>query len=480
MSAPMPNQATIEFAKANEALLSPNSSVADTTHITIPDNQASELTTLNGTSDAATDNKLGLDPAGLDGEAKLLQRSYTTAKRHGEVLPPLGTQLKNIILGSWLNLLLVFIPLGILAETLHWGDTAIFFLNFLAVIPLAKLLGLATEELALRTGQTIGGLLNATFGNAVELIIGIISLKDGLINVVQASILGSILGNLLLILGLCFLCGGIKYPEQRFNATAAGIAASLMNISIVTLVMISAFFYQLNIMSDADVTNKVLELSRGSAIILLVMYGLYLFFQLKTHKHLYQEDLGITDLAEHSEEPAISVWLAAGLLVVATVFVAVAAEFLVGAIEGVSHQLGLSTTFVGFILLPLVGNAAEHLTAVTVGTSPRQRSSITNQVAMKNKMELALGVALGSSIQIALLIGPLLVLIGWIIGQPMTLEFGLFETVCAFVSALVVSGLIQDGRSNWLEGALLLCLYLIIAVAHFFLPDTGGSSNHTP
>jgi Ca2+:H+ antiporter len=231
------------------------------------------------------------------------------------------------------------------------------------VIPLAKLLGFATEELALRTSQTIGGLLNATFGNAVELIIGIVSLKDGLINVVQASILGSILGNLLLILGLCFFLGGLKFKEQKFNPTAAGMAASLMNIAVCSLVLLSAFFYQLQILSDSDVTVKVLELSRGVSILLLVTYGGYLFFQLKTHKELYVEE---GDLAEHAEEPAISLPLACILLVVATTFVAVAAEFLVGAIEGVSHQLGLSTTFVGFILLPVVGNAAEHLTVCTL------------------------------------------------------------------------------------------------------------------
>jgi Ca2+:H+ antiporter len=350
MSTPVPNQATIDFANAQQALLSaPEQLDQNGIQDPLAEKNAQELHNLNGSN--------------VDLEKPGMERSYTLAKREGQVLPPLGTQLKNIVFGSWLNLLLICVPIGIIAEVLKWGDVPVFLINFFAVIPLAKLLGFATEELALRTSQTIGGLLNATFGNAVELIIGIVSLKDGLINVVQASILGSILGNLLLILGLCFFLGGLKFKEQKFNPTAAGMAASLMNIAVCSLVLLSAFFYQLQILSDSDVTVKVLELSRGVSILLLVTYGGYLFFQLKTHKELYVEE---SDLAEHAEEPAISLPLACILLVVATTFVAVAAEFLVGAIEGVSHQLGLSTTFVGFILLPVVGNAAEHLTVCTL------------------------------------------------------------------------------------------------------------------
>ncbi|CAG8560463.1 5211_t:CDS:2 [Paraglomus brasilianum] len=361
--------------------------------------------------------------------------------------PTTRQSLQRIVKASWVNVLLVFIPLGFIAHFLKWGDTAVFLLNFFAIIPLAKLLGFATEDIALRTGQTIGALLNATFGNAVELIIAIIALKEGQIRVVQASVMGSIISNLLLVLGCCFLAGGLKYQVQEFNETAAQTSASLMALACIALIIPAAFSVSIPATQDYEIIN----LSHYTAIVLLVVYGLYLLFQLKTHTELYlTED-------EDEQEPELTLPVAMLLLAGVTVIVAVCGDFLVSSIEGITESLGLTKTFVGLILLPIVGNAAEHVTAITV--------------AMKNKMQLAIGVAAGSSLQIALFVTPFLVVLGWIIDQPMTLFFEVFETVLLFVSVLIMNYLIQDGKSNWLEGALLLATYIIIAIAFYFYPD---------
>jgi len=339
------------------------------------------------------------------------------------------------------------------------------------------MLGDATEEIAIRTGQTIGGLLNATFGNAVELILGIIALTKGLIRVVQASLLGSILSNLLLVLGMCFVAGGSQYTTQNFNDVAANSAGSLLLVACFGIIIPAALKAQVtevnyalpNITENETFTqflnetvkaetnahflstrteDRLLILSRGTSIILLIVYGLYLYFQLVSHKEMFEEGED-----EEEEDPKIQIVIAVIGLIIITALVGICSEFLVGGIEDVVKTLHLSETFVGLILLPIVGNAAEHLTAVTV--------------AYKNKMDLALGVALGSSIQIALMVTPLLVIIGWIIGQPMTLHFEVFETAVMFICVIVVNSLISDGSSNWLEGALLLGIYIIIGIAFF-------------
>jgi len=342
-----------------------------------------------------------------------------------------------------------------MAYGLNWSNTSVFVLNFFAIIPLAKLLGFATEDISLRVGQTIGGLLNATFGNAVELIVSIIALKEGEIRVVQASILGSIISNLLLVLGMCFVAGGFYHKEQKFNMTAAQTSSSLMALACIGLIIPAAFISSVSTVEEKEKhIRELLNLSHGTAIVLLIIYILYLLFQLKTHTHLYQEE-GET---EEDEQPQLTLIVSMVLLVAITVAVAFSAEYLVGSIEGIVETSGLSKTFVGLILLPIVGNAAEHVTAVTV--------------AMKNKMDLAINVAAGSSMQIALFVSPLLVILGWIIGQQMSLFFQTFETIVLFISVLITNYLIQDGTSNWLEGAMLLATYIIIALAFYFYPNT--------
>ncbi|KAI9253910.1 calcium/proton exchanger [Phascolomyces articulosus] len=407
--------------------------------------------------------------------------------------PTIKQGLMALVKSSWINVLVVFIPIGI-ASHFVWSPTVTFILNFIAIVPLAKLLGFATEDIALRTGEVIGGLLNASFGNAVELIISIISLTQNLVVVVQASMLGSILSNLLLVLGMCFWFGGIKYQEQKFNETVAQTSASLLFIATTSLLLPAAFHASVgSTETKEELTSDILNISRATSIILLIIYFSYLFFQLKTHKDLFlqppaearrisyqlsqqhQTTTG-TDIEqlnggiiapgetvddEEEEVPQMPFWMAIVALLGITALVAVCAEFLVSAIEDVVEQWHISETFVGLILLPIVGNAAEHVTAVTV--------------AMKNKMDLALGVAVGSSMQIALLVTPLMVLIGWGIQVDMSLLFNVYETAVMFISVIMVNYLMMDGKSNWLEGLMLFSLYLLLAISFYYFPDAASS-----
>lgn len=373
---------------------------------------------------------------------------------------------------SPVNYLLVFVPLGLAAGVLEWSSNAIFWINFLAIVPLALILAFATEELAEHTGQTIGGLLNATFGNAVELIVSVIALKENQIRIVQASMLGSILSNLLLVLGCCFLAGGFTRVQQTFNQTVAQTMSSLMALATAGLLIPAAFHASMPIPSgsfpdpDSDSDSKILSLSRGVAIILLVLYILYLVFQLKTHRALFEEqtpeDDGIITTpvlaTDKEEEQHLSIVGSLSVLVVATVLVSLCADYLVGSIDDIVELSGLSKTFIGLVVIPIVGNAAEHATAVIV--------------AMKDKMDLAIGVAVGSSLQIAIFVTPFMVIIGWIVDVPMSLYFSTFETAVMFVAVFITNLVILDGESNWLEGAMLLSTYLIMALAFFYYPDT--------
>ncbi|KAL3433030.1 Sodium/calcium exchanger protein-domain-containing protein [Aspergillus tetrazonus] len=368
---------------------------------------------------------------------------------------------------DYVNVLLVFVPLGIIAGALKWDSTVIFTLNFLAIVPLASLLSFATEELAATLGQALGGLMNATFGNAVELIVSIIALKDKQIRVVQASMLGSILSNILLVLGCCFVVGGIKFPEQSFNTTVASTMSSLMTVSSASLIIPATLYASLSSAKDpSHKTENILFLSHWTAIILLVLYVIYLYFQLKSHAELFEEVNNQTtgdpeaageQVAEEEEEHLLNPWAASAALIVVTILVAICADYLVGSIDSIVEKTGMSRTFIGLVLIPIVGNAAEHVTAVVV--------------AYKGKMDLAIGVAIGSSLQIALFVTPFLVILGWIMNVEMTLHFHIFETVAFFISGLVVTFLIQDGKSNYLEGCLCLGMYLILALAFYVYPD---------
>jgi Ca2+:H+ antiporter len=285
--------------------------------------------------------------------------------------------------------------------------------------------------------------------------------------------LGSILSNILLVLGCCFIAGGIKYKEQTFNSTVASTMSSLLAVSTASLIIPATLYASLQKTSETDPQHNILILSHGTAIILLFIYIMYLVFQLKTHSNLFEEE----NADEHAEAEVLTPWTAGVVLVIITLGVAICAEYLVDSIDPLVETAHISKTFIGLILIPIVGNAAEHVTAVVV--------------AYKNKMDLAIGVAIGSSLQIALFVTPFLVVLGWIMDRNMTLHFETFETVAFFLAALVVTLLIQDGKSNYLEGVLcivspppqsnnpahgmadLSCqgMYTIIALAFYVYPD---------
>ncbi|GAA5888111.1 hypothetical protein JCM5296_005436 [Sporobolomyces johnsonii] len=484
---------------------------------------------------------------------KLLEPKVPVGKN-----PTWHTCFKNVAKYSWLNLLLVFVPVAWAMDFSGQTATLTFVFSFLAIVPLAALLGFATEELALRVGDAFGGLLNATFGNAVELIISILALVKGELNVVRSSMLGSILSNCLLVLGGCFFAGGIRFHEQGYSLRAAQSNINLLGLSVVAIVVPTGFhtFLEWNQVQNIDATDDdVLQLSRGIAFILLFVYAAYLLFQLWTHSYLYvpahstaqnghlppglsstaalllqydgpqpptegrvfripswgssttssssasrsvrsrsssivqgegepgygasqagiaptesQAEAGVIaqgadlekqmgDVApplKHVEEPKLSVWFAFVLLLVVTALTGVTAEFLVSSIDGLTATGNVSEEFVALILLPVVGNAAEHVTAITVAT--------------KNKLDLSLAVAVGSSIQIALFVVPVLVLLGWCIGQPLDLFFDPFETLLLFLCICGVNWAIADGRTNWLEGLTLMIVYLIISLTVWYYP----------
>ncbi len=353
-----------------------------------------------------------------------------------------------------ISILLVFIPISIAGHFLDWGSTTIFITAGLAIVPLAAWMGTATEEIAVVLGPNLGGFLNATFGNATELIIGLVALNAGLINVVKASITGSIISNLLLVMGFAMFLGGIRYREQQFQSVVARLNASAMNLAVIAMLVPTA----VDVTSDGISEATMQTLSGAVAIVLIVVYLLTLLFSMKTHSFLY--DVGVADLeAEESEEkPNLVLWVI--VLLVSTIVVAVESELLVDSLEGATSYLGLTALFTGVILVPIIGNAAEHATAVTV--------------AMKNKMDLSVSVAVGSSLQIALFVAPVLVLAGLIFGQPMDLNFNPFELVAVVVAVLIANSVSSDGRSDWLEGSLLLATYVVLGLAFFFHPEIAG------
>ncbi|KAL3154685.1 hypothetical protein ABBQ38_011234 [Trebouxia sp. C0009 RCD-2024] len=362
----------------------------------------------------------------------------------------------GLIMSSWMNVLLVMAPLGILSHYLHWGPVAVFLLNFAALIPLALLLGEVTEDLAVRFGSTIGGLLNATFGNVVELILSIAALTKGLYVVIAASLIGSILSNLLLVLGCCFLLGGAKHKHQKFNTMLNKACCSLLLLACIGLVIPTAaniFFPDTAGNGEQPpipriTTSGIANMSHATSLILGFVYLCYLFFQLKTHADELAEGGG-------EEAPALSLFGALSLLTVITLIVATNSEFLTGAIEAVSAKSGLNQTFLGLIILPIAGNACEHITAVFV--------------AMKDKMDLAIGVALGSSIQIAIFVIPFMVITAWCMGLPFYLDFEPFATMVLTLAVIHAFFVSSDGNSNWLLGVLLVATYILIALLYLFL-----------
>lgn len=343
-----------------------------------------------------------------------------------------------------LNWLLVFVPVAIVLELTHGDEVALFVACSLAILPLAGLIGHATEDLAPRVGPSLGGLLNATFGNVTEMILAVFLIFQGELEIVKASITGSIIGNVLLVLGLAFLVGGWNRPEQTFNRASAGLHSSSLVIAVIGLLMPA--FFALSPEASAFRTEAV---SVGVSIVLVVVYAAGLFFTLKTHKSHFA--------SAHAEagEPKWTKGKALGVLGGATVLVALMAEFLVGALEPTVERLGVSKLFVGLIVVPIIGNAAEHSSAILL--------------AAKNKMDISIEIAIGSSTQIALFVAPMLVFISLLAAEPMDLIFSGFEIAAVAFSSAILGFIALDGRSNWLEGFQLLGAYVIMAISFFFL-----------
>jgi Ca2+:H+ antiporter len=357
--------------------------------------------------------------------------------------------------------LLVFFPIAGILKWQAAPPTLVFVASCLAIIPLAGLMGEATESLSEKLGAGVGGLLNATFGNAAELIIAAMALQRGLHDVVKASITGSIIGNILLVFGMSVLLGGMKFETQRFNRVSAGLGSTLLTLSSVGLLVPALFHWvvQSNLVTGhidrAREANLELNLSLEIAAVLFLVYGLSLFFSLKTHKNLLQA----VGVERPSKGKAHGHWNSKKALLVlslATVATAISSEFLVSSVEATAKTWGLTEVFVGVIVVAIIGNAAEHSTAVWT--------------AMRNNMDLSFNIAVGSSIQVALFVAPVLVFLSYGFGQPLDLHFSLFEVMAVTIAVSVVNLVAQDGESHWMEGVLLVAVYLILAIAFYFLP----------
>ncbi len=353
------------------------------------------------------------------------------------------------------------LPLTPLVIYLHWSkavsETWIFILACAAILPLAGWLGHATEHLAAKTNESVGGLLNATFGNAAELIIAISAMRAGLYDVVKASLTGSIVGNLLLVLGASILAGGLKYQEQKFSAKAARSQSTLLTLAAISLVLPAAFHYLASGMRNSVAVER--DLSLEISILLLIIYGLSLLFSLKTHKHYFA-----SEAAEESHGAAWSAGKALTILAAATAAIAVVSEILVASVEHAAEAFGMSSIFVGVIVVAIVGNAAEHSTAIVV--------------ARKNRMDLSLSIAIGSSLQIAMFVGPLLVVLSHFIApQPMDLVFTMAEVLAVAVSVFITGQVADDGVSHWMEGVQLLGVYIMLGILFYFLPVAAAAKH---
>jgi Ca2+:H+ antiporter len=358
----------------------------------------------------------------------------------------------NMSLKPTINWLLVFIPISLALEYAHVPPPVLFFSAALAIVPIASLIVHSTEQLATRTGDAVGGLLNATFGNAPELIIALVALRAGFFDMVRASIIGSILANLMLATGVAFFLGGLRNHTQEYNAGAARLYSSMMLISAVSLGVPSAFN---RFFSPEQTLREEKLVNLGTAFVLLAAYVLYLVFLLKTHPDYFQS---VTAAEEHEEHGSQwSVGRAVGSLVVASALAAWMSEILVGAAEGTGEALGMSQVFIGIVFLAIVGGAAESGSAIAM--------------ARKNKLDLTIGIAMGSSIQIALFVAPVLVLLsGFIAPAPLELSFSRAEIGTLFLGVLIAAIVAGDGRSNWYKGVQLTLVYAMIAILFYFLP----------
>ncbi len=344
---------------------------------------------------------------------------------------------------------LAIVPISFLVALLHAPAIVIFSFACLSLMPLAGILGTATEQISLWRGPAVGGLLNATFGNATELIFSVIALRQGQLELVRASLIGSVIGNILLVLGVSALLGGLKHRVLKFNAEAAQAHATMMALSAIALLVPALFVWNLQGTHSILAPAKALHLSFGVALVLLAVYLGGLLFSLRTHESLFRS------VEEEKQKPSWKQGAAAAILAVTTVVIAAESEFLVGSLHGTVQTLGLSPVFVGLIIIPIVGNAAEHGAAILM--------------AMANRMDVSLSIAVSSSTQIAMFVIPVLVFLSIPLGHPMSILFTPFELVALTVSVLIATVISSDGKSHWLEGAQLVAVYLVLALSFYYV-----------
>lgn len=348
---------------------------------------------------------------------------------------------------KYLYILLVFLPVTIIGHFMGFSEPLLFVCSSLAIIPLAGVMGKSTDVIACFCGQKIGGLLNATFGNATELIIAFVAMKEGMFDVVKASLAGSVIGNILLVLGASMLAGGMKYKTQSFNRNSINITASMLLVAVLGLSIPAIFTHTL---PEGSLTTQYEGLSVIAAILMLVIYIMQFVFSFVTHRNLYEENIPL----DEEDKPSTKLSHAIILLIASTVAIAFLSEIFVGTVEPMAESAGLSKTFVGIILVPIIGNAAEHSSAIIM--------------AYKNKMNAAVEIALGSSLQIILFVVPVLTLLS-LLFTPMSIVFTPFELVSVTASVLIANRVASDGESNWLEGLQLVTVYLMIGAAFFFV-----------
>ncbi|KAK8512182.1 hypothetical protein V6N13_097154 [Hibiscus sabdariffa] len=366
------------------------------------------------------------------------------------------TNLQEVILGTKLSVLFPAVPLAIVAQCYGFGRPWVFALSLLGLTPLAERISFLTEQIAYYTGPTVGGLLNATCGNATELIIAIFALSQHKIDVVKYSLLGSVLSNLLLVLGTSLFCGGIANlrREQKYDRRQADVNSLLLLLALLCHSL--PLLFRMSGASAALTADPTLQLSRASSIVMLIAYVSYLVFQLFTHRQLFEaQEESEDDDGVSEEEPVIGFWSGFIWLVGTTAVIALLSEYVVGTIEDASNSWGISVSFISIILLPIVGNAAEHAGAIIF--------------AFKNKLDISLGVALGSATQISMFVVPLCIVVAWIMGIKMDLNFNLLETGSLALSIIAVAFTLQDGTSHYLKGLVLLLLYIVIGACFFVL-----------
>ncbi len=348
---------------------------------------------------------------------------------------------------KFLYILLIFLPVTIIGDLMDLSDPLLFVCSSLAIIPLAGIMGKSTDVIACFCGQKIGGLLNATFGNATELIIAFVAMKAGMFDVVKASLAGSVIGNILLVLGMSMLCGGVKFKTQTFNKNSINITSSMLLLSVLAIAIPAIFTHTL---PEGSLTTTYEGLSVIIAVLMLLVYVMQFVFVFVTHRYLYDQTITTDD----EQKPSMRLRTAILLLVASTVCIAILSEIFVGTVEPMADSAGLSKTFVGIILVPIIGNAAEHSSAIVM--------------AIKNKMDAAIEIALGSSLQIILFVLPVLTLLS-LCFTPMSIVFTPFEIVSVIASVLIANRVATDGESNWLEGLQLVTVYVMIGTAFFFV-----------